>query len=86
MTWALSDAASFLPGPGGAHLAGARLIYPNHADEPPGTRFKFWNYDPEERGWYVYGHGTVTAAGRQVVPDPGVTLYEFTGRDGGRPR
>ena len=68
--------------PGGAYLygaAGARLIYPNHADEPPGTRFKFWNYDPEDRGWYVYGRGTVTATGRQVVSDPGVTLYEFTG-------
>lgn len=37
----------------------------------------FWHYDPAELDWYVYGAGTVT--GTQVVPDPGVGLYEFTG-------
>ncbi|MDT5268357.1 MAG: hypothetical protein QOH49_543 [Acidobacteriota bacterium] len=57
----------------------ARVIYPNYAGDRPGTRMNFWNYDPEGKGWYVYGQGTVTADGRQVVPDPGVVLYEFTG-------
>ncbi len=70
--------------PGGAYLqtpngVGARLIYPNDTHAPPGTRGNFWNYDAEEKGWYVYGSGTVDPQGRQVIPDPGVAIYEFTG-------
>jgi RHS repeat-associated protein len=72
--------------PGGAYVraygstgSGARLIYPNYRNAPPGTRADFWHYDPEDRGWHVYGKGTVDAGGRQVVPDPGVQIYEFTG-------
>jgi RHS repeat-associated protein len=57
----------------------ARVIYPNYNSDRPGTRINFWNYDPENKGWYVYGQGTVTPDGRQVVPDPGVVIYEFTG-------
>lgn len=57
----------------------ARVVYPNYNGDRPGTRMNFWNYDPENKGWYVYGQGTVTADGRQVVPDPGVVIYEFTG-------
>lgn len=38
--------------PGAAYLRhpegkGARLIYPNVGGSPPGTRYDFWNYDPE---------------------------------------
>ena len=72
--------------PGGAYVAvygkstgGARLIYPNYTKQPVGTRMDFWHYTPEERGWYVYGRGAVEQSGRQVVPDPGVSIYEFTG-------
>jgi len=73
--------------PGGAYVynaswyspGGARLIYPNYRHEEPGTRGNFWHYDPEGRGWYVYGEGKVAADGKQVVPDPGVSIYEFTG-------
>ena len=57
----------------------ARVIYPNYAGAAPGTRVNFWNYDPAEKGWYVYGQGSVTPDGKQVVPDPGVVIYEFTG-------
>ena len=57
----------------------AQVIYPNYGSDRPGTRMNFWNYDPEGKGWYVYGQGTVTPDGRQVVPDPGVVIYEFTG-------
>jgi RHS repeat-associated protein len=57
----------------------ARVIYPNYAGAAPGTRVDFWNYDPAVRGWYVYGKGSVTPDGKQVVPDPGVVIYEFTG-------
>lgn len=72
--------------PGGAYVetatgrrSGVRIIYPNYTHERPGTRVNFWHYDPDERGWYIYGQGTVDPAGRQVVPDPGVTVYELTG-------
>ena len=57
----------------------AQLIYPNFTRSAPGTRIDFWNYDPSEKGWYVYGRGTVTHDAKQVVPDAGVTLYEFSG-------
>lgn len=67
--------------PGGAQVIPprARLIYPNYTNQPAGARIDFWNYDAEDKGWYVYGRGTVTANGRQIIPDPGVVLYEFTG-------
>jgi len=67
--------------PGGATVIPprARLIYPNYLNERPGTRVNFWNYDPEGKGWYIYGQGTVTPNGKQIVPDPGVAIYEFTG-------
>ena len=67
--------------PGGARIIPprARLIYPNYANERPGARINFWNYDPEGKGWYIYGQGTVTATGKQIIPDPGVVIYEFTG-------
>ena len=66
--------------PGRAYLSkGAQIIYPNYTHLRPGTRVPFWNYDPTGRGWYVYGEGTVTPNGKQVVPDPGVRVWEFTG-------
>ena len=74
--------------PGGAYVAvsgssgyaGARVIYPNRAGHPPGTVTEFWHYEPKAgRGWYVYGRGAVTADGRQIAPDRGVAIREFTG-------
>ena len=71
--------------PGGAYLhtygpsKGAWLVYPNYREERPGKQVQFFQYDPKERGWYVYGLGTVTPNGAQVVPDPKTRLYEFTG-------
>lgn len=70
----------FTAQPGGAYLSkGARVIYPNYLDLAPGKRVDFWNYDPDDRGWYVYGKGTVTEDAKQVVPDPGVRIWEFSG-------
>ncbi|TMG65960.1 MAG: RHS repeat protein [Chloroflexi bacterium] len=57
----------------------ARIIYPNYTNLPPGTRENFWTYDPDGNGWYIYGHGEVTADGKQVAPDEGVGIYSFTG-------
>lgn len=73
--------------PGGVHLQsldpaspqGARLVYPNYHGGAPGTALDFWSYDPVDKGWYVYGQGRVSGDARQVVPDPGVAIYEFTG-------
>src|ERR1043165_3630948 len=68
----------------------AHVVYPNYTNEPPGTPIDFWTYDPEDKGWYVYGQGSVTGDGRQVVPDPGVVIYQFNGfminRNGEPPR
>ncbi len=79
--------------PGGAYLRvagdtyprGARLIYPNLHSTPPGTQFSFWNYDADQKGWYVYGMGRTSADGREVIPNPGVSIYEFTGAMVGDP-
>jgi RHS repeat-associated protein len=67
--------------PGGSRIIPprAQLVYPNFTNSQPGTRVDFWNYDPEGKGWYVYGQGTVSPNGSQVIPDPGVVLYEFSG-------
>jgi YD repeat-containing protein len=40
---------------------------------------QFYQYDPDEKGWYVYGMGTVTTNGAQVTPDVTTRLYAFTG-------
>ena len=73
--------------PGGSQIIPprAQLIYPNFIGSKPGTRIDFWNYDPTGKGWYVYGKGTVTPNGKQIVPDPGVVLYEFSGAMVGSP-
>jgi len=71
--------------PGGAYVhsygpsKGAWLVYPNYREERPEKKVQFFHYDPGERGWYVYGLGTVTPNGAQVMPDPKTRLYEFTG-------
>lgn len=67
--------------PGGSAIIPprAQLVYPNFMGALAGARIDFYNYDPTEKGWYVYGRGTVTADRRQIVPDAGVVLYEFSG-------
>ncbi len=66
--------------PGRAYLSkGAQIIYPNYSQLPAGQRVDFWNYDADDRGWYVYGRGTVSADAKQVIPDAGVRVWEFTG-------
>ncbi len=72
----------FTAQPGGAYLygsAGASVVYPNYVNEKPGGRFNFWRYTTEPSGWYIYGHGTVSTDGKQVIPDQGTRIYEFSG-------
>ncbi len=73
--------------PGGAWLTkinasgpdGAQLYYPNTYHKKPGTVYQFWNYNPDAQGWYIYGLGRVAPGGQQIVPDPGVLIYGFSG-------
>jgi YD repeat-containing protein len=72
--------------PGGAYIyvngngpKGARLFYPNTEHQPAGAPFAFWNYNADHNGWFVYGIGHVDKTRSQVVPDPGVVIYEFSG-------
>ncbi|MGW4423233.1 RHS repeat-associated core domain-containing protein [Streptosporangium sp. NPDC004631] len=67
--------------PGGTYIfpEGAQIIYPNYTKLPSGTRVNFWNYDPEKRGWHVYGHGQVSLDARQVVPDRDTKVWAFHG-------
>jgi RHS repeat-associated protein len=78
--------------PGGAYLAtsgpikGGWLVYPNARQSRVGKRVQFFNYDPDDKGWYPYGMGTVTRT--QVVPDATTRIYAFTGasfNDGSAP-
>jgi RHS repeat-associated protein len=78
--------------PGGAQLwsspgkwALAQLYYPNPGHFGAGTQFDFWNYDASQSGWYVYGKGTVNQAGSEVVPNPGVGIWTFSGAMVGSP-
>jgi RHS repeat-associated protein len=80
--------------PGGAYISvgytkdgvkGARLIYPNAFNLRPGTPFDFWNYSADDKGWYIYGSGHVSPNGVNVIPDPGVVIYEFSGAMVGGP-
>ena len=72
--------------PGGAYIEttgpgprGGWLVYPNYGRHYAGKRTQFFHYDPGDRGWYVYGVGTVTADLSQVVPDATTRIYELTG-------
>ncbi|ABF92010.1 Rhs family protein [Myxococcus xanthus DK 1622] len=60
-------------------FSGAKLYYANYRGELPGAKANFWNYDANSSGWYAYGLGSVSADGRQVIPDDGVALYGFVG-------
>jgi RHS repeat-associated protein len=67
--------------PGSSYVfpTGARVVYPNYTHAAPGAVMDFWHYDPAGRGWFVYGHGKVTANGQQVTPNAGTEVYQFTG-------
>jgi len=63
--------------PGGAQLQqtipgaaeGARLIYPNFSARSRVPESISGTTTANERGWYVYGQGTVSRDGKQVIPD-----------------
>jgi RHS repeat-associated protein len=76
----------FTAQPGGTVISGAKgewlgaqVVYPNYHNELPKARGLFWRYEPDSQGWSPYGMGTITADGRQVVPDPGTQIYALSG-------
>jgi RHS repeat-associated protein len=75
----IQPGGAYLDMPSGSWGKGAQLWYPNWRKARPGTSFDFWNYDPEQKGWYVYGEGSVSKDSKSVVPDAGVEIYQFTG-------
>lgn len=75
----IQPGGAYLEGSSGPWTKGARLFYPNTSRSKPGAVFDFWNYDPRDVGWYVYGQGHVNVEGTTIVPDGGVEIYEFTG-------
>jgi RHS repeat-associated protein len=76
----IQPGGAYIHPPGGSgYQRGAWLVYPNYSSQPVGERLPFWLYDPEENGWHVYGFGRVNPDGRQVTPERGTYLYEFTG-------
>lgn len=78
--------AYFTLQPGGAVLEGdeetlrqgIRLIMPNYAGAPAGSRVDLWSYDPTSLGWYVYGGASVSNDGKHIVPDSGVRIRMLT--------
>jgi hypothetical protein len=55
----------------------ARMVFPNFQHELPKARATLWRYEPDANGWAPYGMGSVSADGRQIVPDPGVVITDF---------
>lgn len=56
----------------------ARLVFPNFDKELPKARATLWRYEPDGNGWAPYGQGTVSSDGRQVIPDEGAVLTDFS--------
>jgi RHS repeat-associated protein len=63
--------------PGGAFVDGdpskaVKIVYPNYQGLPAGSLVNFWNYDPGNGGWKVYGQGKVSPDGKKVIPNKGI--------------
>jgi RHS repeat-associated protein len=58
---------------------GATIYYKNYLNAKPGARYSFWNYDPTQKGWYVYGHGRVTTDAKSIAPEDGTQITSFDG-------
>jgi len=69
----------FTTQPGGSIANKAMtVIYNNEYSHPPGTRLHLFHYEPYTKGdWDLYGMGTVTPDGSQVIPDPGTGINTF---------
>ena len=57
---------------------GALLRYPNYSPFGPGSLVKLFDYDPNGRGWYVYGAGNISPDGQKVIGPRDFVIYQFT--------
>jgi len=81
----------FTAQPGGTYVRapsgmGARIYYPNLDKKDSSIEFNFWHYSTREKwfyagekGWWIYGRGRVSDDGSQIIPAPGVSIYELSG-------
>ena len=59
------------------------ILLPNDLGAAPGARVDFWYFDesptpdPTSNQWKMYGQGTISADGKQAIPDPGVGQPKF---------
>ncbi len=64
--------------PGGSSLSQpVPITFPNLNNALPGERADFYFFDVISQDWAIYGQGTISPDGRQIVPDPGVGLPRF---------
>jgi len=59
--------------------AWVQLYYPDTSHCGRGIRFDFWNYQADGDAWYVYGLGSINADRTEIIPDPGVGIWQFRG-------
>jgi hypothetical protein len=55
----------------------AWIVYPNYHNQLPRAREGLERYEPDQHGWRVYGAGSVSADGRQVIPDRNAVITDF---------
>ncbi|MFF1817270.1 polymorphic toxin-type HINT domain-containing protein [Kribbella sp. NPDC058245] len=67
------------PAGGELHGGEAKVYYPNYLDQKPGTELNFWTHEKYAEGWEIYGRGTVTPDGTQVIPDQSTGIENFDG-------
>ena len=77
--YTVQPGGAFLQSVDGNTAKAARLVYPNYSEALPNTSAKFWLYDPQDRGWFIYGLGKVASDGQSISGAPDVGLYTFTG-------
>ena len=69
----------------GSPSPGMSITYPNNHGLAPGSRVDLWAMDAPGMGWYVYGQGTVSEDGEQVVPDEGAVVHHLSCASTGLP-
>lgn len=76
LAFTVQPGAACLYTPSGG-ISYARVIYPNLDHQLPRARLSFWRYEPDANGWRIYGAGTVSDDGTQVVPDRNTVMTDF---------
>ncbi len=76
LAFTVQPGAACLYTPSGG-ISYARVVYPNLDHQLPRARLSFWRYEPDSNGWRIYGAGTVSDDGTQVVPDRNTVITDF---------